>query len=329
MELSFKNSEDFFYTGVHPSGYHLGRQRIVENQEAGSAPIYRAYIIPNNINEPLIKKKVSLMEFFMDIESFRKEHPVNENELMLNNDFPEKLVNKYGFLEGTSSYWQAFNSMQTHTKAEYIKFMEGEEIKGIPSIMLNDESFSDLYTKREELNLWIWLLRVNFVKPNTKNKKTFESAKWSMDEIWESRLISQSFPSKDPLSNKVTLEPTSLGSAYLFFRYSKNITETKRCANCEQLFVDASRSNNQKFCSAGCKVSAYRERQVNIYKNEIGAEFGLYNEADGKYKYLDVNFNDMRKQQIRRICQKHGGFITKIEKLRQDPGCPKCKLIND
>ena len=51
-----------------------------------------------------------------------------------------------------------------------------------------------------------------------------------------------------------------------------------------------------------------------------------YSLNQGKYKYLESNFNDVRKNQIRRLCSKHGEFATKLEMLEEDCGCPKCNI---
>ena len=327
MEITFKDTEEFFYTGVHPSGYYIARQPISSNLDRGrSVTAYVQYILPNKENEALIKKKVSLTEFFMDIEIFRKECPSpTESNLFVNDNFLENLVNKYGFLEGTKDFWLFLRRVTGSSWNQYNAFMEGEIIEGIPSLILNDQTFNENYIQKEEVALWIWLLRINFTKPNTKNKEPQKLAKWSKEDIYEDKLISNSFPRRDSESNKIMLEASCLGSAYLFFRYSKNITETKRCLNCETLFADASRSNNQKFCSEKCRVNAYRERQVNSYKKEIKATRGSYLESEGKYEHLQINYNDKLKSQIRRVCTKHGEFITKREMLKNDPGCPECR----
>ena len=322
MDISLGDTDGYFYTGVHPSGYHLGKQPISDSHAS-----YSNYVIPNKPKEILIKKKVSLSEFLIDIESFKNNYPTSENELMMNINFPEKLVNKYGLLEGTSNYWHLCNNVQSHNMDEFMQFMEGKEIKGIPSLLLNDQQFSKNYSDREELDLWIMLLSADFSKKTQRKKQPrLQSARWSRYEDLENKLISKCSARKVLGSNKITLEPNCLGSAYLFFRYSKNITGTKKCNNCEKIFVDASRSNNQKFCSEACKTSAYRERQVKEYKRLIDAKIGLFTESKGKYKYLESNFNDVRKNQIRRLCSKHGEFATKLEMLEEDCGCPKCNI---
>ena len=210
---------------------------------------------------------------------------------------------------------------------EFMQFMEGKEIKGIPSLLLNDQQFSKNYSDREELDLWIMLLSADFSKKTQRKKQPrLQSARWSRYEDLENKLISKCSARKVLGSNKITLEPNCLGSAYLFFRFSKNITGTKKCNNCEKIFVDASRSNNQKFCSEACKTSAYRERQVKEYKRLIDAKIGLFTESKGKYNYLESNFNDVRKNQIRRLCSKHGEFATKLKCLKKT-GLPKMQLI--
>ena len=166
MEITFKNSEDFFFTAVHPSGYHIAKLlHESEFDDGSSVSTYVPTILPNNEKEVLSKKKISLTEFFMDIESFRKEcASPSEEKLFANDNFIEKLVNKYGFLEGTRDFWLSIRkvSPMISSFAQYNSFMSGEIIEGIPSVMLNDQRLSKSYLKEEGLGLWIWLLKLNF-----------------------------------------------------------------------------------------------------------------------------------------------------------------------
>ena len=209
---------------MHPSGYHLGKQPISDSHAS-----YSNYVIPNKPKEILIKKKVSLSEFLIDIESFKNNYPTSENELMMNINFPEKLVNKYGLLEGTSNYWHLCNNVQSHNMDEFMQFMEGKENKGIPSLLLNDQQFSKNYSDREELDLWIMLLSADFSKKRKEknSSRLLQSARWSRYEDLENKLISKCSARKVLGSNKITLEPNCLGSAYLFFRYLKILLAQK------------------------------------------------------------------------------------------------------
>ena len=232
MEISFKEAQEFFYTGVHPSGYHLARKPNASALSNNEIIAHFPFIIPNVEDEQLVKTKVSLTELYMDIEDFKKTYlHKNEKDLMLNDDFVFKLVNKYGLLEGTMDCFLLLRRLGHISVDSYDAFMEGEIFEGLPSLMFNDETFSESYQKKEELKIWIWVLNIGFTKVDTSNK----TAQWTESTRIEDRLISNSFPRKSLESNKITLNASCLGTAYLFFRYSKNLTETKRCLVCEKL----------------------------------------------------------------------------------------------
>lgn len=315
--LLFKSDHEFFINGVHPSGYNITYKKT--NNE--SADGYRNYIYPNNTEEKLQKKKILFSEFLSDVEDFKKKNPIRtEKSLSNNKDFLINLVDKYGFLEGTKKFYAKLRKISPLTLHNYNNYLNGETLPGLPGILINDDEFSSYYIKREKLKIWVWLLNHSFLKPNQESPR----AAWEEDYMIEQNLIDNSFPTKNLQSNKITLEPSCLGTAYLFFRYYKNISEIKRCENCEKIFPDVSRSNKQKFCSDKCRVSAHRKKQVSNFKKEMKTIQGSFRERIDNYQYVDISFNDSRLRQIRRICKAHGEFPTKISRLKDDPGCPMC-----
>jgi len=322
MDISFKNADDYFYNGVHPSGYKVSREpdnqfsdwHAYSDEEDVSKDQKRVFkILPIVPNEPLKKKKISLIDLFMDIESLIKKHP-NRSEENTNfmDDLIMNVVDKYGFLRGSAGFLSDIAKKNYEFNRDYESFMQGKKM-GILSIDLNDENFNSFFAEEEKSELWLKLLNLEF-----DNK-----GGWSQSLHDENSFLQYSIPIRS-MSHKISLEPLCLGAAYLFFRYSKNITGVGRCDFCEKSFADTSRSNNQRFCSEKCRVSNYRENQIRIYKKEINAK-NLFIEHEGQYRPVEFTFNDVIKNQIRRTCLKHGEFSTKVDLLQNDPGCPKCK----
>ena len=319
MKISFKESQDYFYNAVHPSGYKIS---LAKNNVSEHMIIHSVRIEAVAPDEQLERKKISLYEMYMDIEEVRKSlpHPnIHERELIVNDDFLD-LINKYGFLTAAENMLSALPLSEIGIN-DYERFMDGQEFAdGKREIFFNEEELSRSFGIYEGVRNWIFLLERNPSRLHEHGSKKDRRAVWQEDADMFNLLVQKSTTKYHPISNSIYLEPNCLASAYLFFALGRNITGKKRCDNCEKEFVDTSRSSNQKFCSDKCKSSAYRQkRTLNMY-NLLRSESARY---DLKYSYPKLSFSDISKKEIKGICNEHGDFI--VRRIAGYPPCPFCQ----
>lgn len=304
-------SSNKFINAVHPSGYKLD----YGSEKAGLLdPDNYMHLMVKAIDpeEEAILNEINLEEFYIDIYKINKS--INNIYGDIKSFCQSKafidLVNKYGLLTSLREFKDnvVVDGEFIDSLNEFLDPSANQQpISGI-WFDLNSNRLNRLLLKEESVYIqWHCIIK----------QASFGEARWDIQDHHQNYALKEILIYKDR-DAQFKLFAKTLNAALILFANQYNNPGVEQCENCDSLFVNLSRSKNQKFCKNSCRVSKYREETLNKKIQMLSSD---YENLDfSKMKYRDIELG-----QIRINCEIHGTQVYEIEEFVENPFCSKCK----
>ena len=303
-----------FINAVHPSGYTLS----FDKSSSGIAGLLdpdsymRKTVKAIDPNEEAVLKEVDLEEFYIEIYKINKsiKNIYDNRESFFESKAFIDLVNKYGLLTSLERFKDniVINSEFINSLNEFLDPSKNQKpVSSTWTTLDKDKLDKKLITEESIVAKWHSVIE----------QASFGEARWDIQDDHQNFALREILIYKDK-DAQFKLFAKSLNAALILFANQYNNPGVEQCENCDSLFVNLSRSKNQKFCKNSCRVSKYREETLNKNIQSLSSD---YENLD----FSKMKFRDIELGQIRINCDIHGTQIYKIEEFVENPYCSKCK----